>query len=462
MKSGLWKEVELSDPLIHECAPMPRALFEQGKMKVWRLSSEALRSRLLFGGRETHWVIKSVANTSLGSIGCEISEISCWAAQSGTGYVAVDLKLSCAGAQASSPIGVADFLDALHHIRFMKRGASLVATVQVDPRSDKGEPAPLAITPDLRWTKDPEMQGRYSVTLPIQALVGWLFALVTDRDERERVEASLENPTTLHAYAFVDVCSVQGRDASESARVVLVNHVGEMAHARRALQRNPSTGDCPAGVRVFEYSHGAFFTMSPECTAFIAIDQDDSEFWQTTMPHHMMREYFSIQILTMYQRHVVDEIRRLAGLRIKGSETPTREEDQEWEQIQQIAIAAKAHAFFIEVSMRTNHARFEKVLRETMHVDRAFDLAMSLVDSLCETQIAGIEMRREKKLRFWQGVAGATILPTLGLTVMNVNMIGWTTATEGLSLWWVIAWTLGLGGVGWMLSARAASRMRSP
>jgi hypothetical protein len=230
-----------------------------------------------------------------------------------------------------------------------------------------------------------------------------------------------------------------------------------MAPASRGLNRSLETEGAESGVRAFAYAEDAYFVMSPESTAFIAIDQDDAEFWRETMPTHVLGPYFTVQLLTMYQRHVVDEVRRLAGtVRAEPLERGTDATGVDrWERVQARALDGKSHGFFIEVSVRTNYLRFEWLLRHVLQVDRAYELAMGLVDALCETQIATAEIRRERETRerndFWQSVAGALMLPTVVLTFLNVNIRGWT-SDEGLGLLSVTLTTVACGLLGiWML-----------
>jgi hypothetical protein len=46
---------------------------------------------------------------------------------------------------------------------------------------------------------------------------------------------------------------------------------------------------------------------------FVLVDQDDVEFRREKIPKYGLGLYFTVQLLRMYLRHIVDDLRRLAG-----------------------------------------------------------------------------------------------------------------------------------------------------
>ena len=445
----IWEPPEPDDALLHELAPAPRELCgSEGGMRIWRMTSRALQSPTFLGGSRESWLLECRDHKGEAAIPVKIASVCCWSAREGLAYIILDLELlervNARGTEGSAATRVEDFLDALHHARFLHRGgATLVREQQIHPRSGRSSPPDMELLGQRSW-KPIDQEGRFRFELPVGDLMDALFHRITGRSATERSRASLGNPNALHAYALLDVRSSHASTREDAARKRLVLQAAEMAPAKRDIRRTLVCDMPDAGVRAYEYSENAFFACSPECTVFLSIDQSDTPFWKNTMPRHVLDEYFAIQILTMYQRHIVDEVRRLAGAGDRlgpGSSPGDRDHDRWWEAVQERALRAKSDGFFIEVSMRTNHARFESILRQTLHVDRAYEMAMGLVDALCETQIARVEMRREQDSRRreqrWQTIAGFTILPTIGLTILNINMDGITVREDGMT-WWAV------------------------
>jgi hypothetical protein len=444
----LWEAEGPSDACIHELAPAPVALFEHARgMRLWRMSSQGRDKYGLSTHGKARWMLGLGSGAKRRAIAFRVTGAQLWASGDGIGYLAVDIEPS--GSERDALPSVAEFLDALHYVRFLERdGASFDGSAFIDPRYSTQPPVPVQIggfTVGDGWKAEGE-PGTYSASFRVSSLYAALFHLLTGRDANAMRDAALENSATLRAFVFADVRSTSGDTQDPASELELLLQVAEMAHAKREIARLLDTGNTRSGVRHDEYAQGAYFAYSHECTAFLAFGQPNTPFWRQDMPHHVLNEYFAIQILTMYQRHLVDEVRRLAGSGNTDALGASEEAlDQWWDRMQERAIDAKARGYFIEVSVRTNHARFESTLREVLQVDRAYDLAMGLVDSLCESQIARVEMRRERESRrrekFWQLVAGAALFPTVGLTVMNVNMPGLTTEKDGLPLITVLLYT---------------------
>jgi hypothetical protein len=453
---SLWELQELTDAALHELAPAPKALFGQARgMRHWKMSEDGLRqSGFPKNTKKGAWSLHINRSGVRHPIPVQVTSFGLWASGEGIGYSTVDLQLR--HGEATSAPSLDDFLNVLHFARFLRKGGStLEAVAYVDPAYSSEAPKPLGIGglsvgSEWRAGDDP---GHYHATLPLKELLCALYRQLTGRDADSMDRAVLENREALRAFVMVDLPTL-GHDAHAGEHELLLQ-IAEMAPSSREIGRTLEPHSRGTGLAHYEYSQGAHFLFSQECTAFVAIGQPRKPFWTETMPHHVLNEYFTIQIMTMYQRHLVDEVRRLAAR--GGSKADSRSEeshDRLWDQIQVRAIDAKARGYFLEVSVRTNHGRFESTLREILHVDRAYELAMGLVDALCETQIARVEMRREREARrrdrFWQFVASIVLLPTFVLTFLNVNMPGITTDGEGLAFTQVFLLALAAAVLGWV------------
>ena len=466
----LWSSPPLNDARIHELAPAPRELCRAAEgLRAWIMTAEAHQAASVLGRNRDPWWLEIEMGSRSQTIPIRIGEIGCWASQEGLAYLYLDLELvdrpkSKQHADVDA-VTLRSYLDALHSTRFLyEKGAKLWSETTVDPRSGRTEPRRMLLSGGSDW-QGTGTNGHFRLETSIRCITDSLFELVTGRPRKERTDACLENPTTLRAYAFLDVCSEADSSMSEAHHHELVRQIAEMAPPDREIGRALLLDGSDLSVLAYPYSEGAYFACTSECTTFVSINRPRNDFWCNAMPSHVLREYFTIQLLTMYQRHIVDEVRRLAGA-TDAFDTSIEERNRHWEAVQERAIRAKAHGFFIEVSMRTNHTKFEAQLRRVLHVDRAYELAMGLVDALCETQIARVEMRREAATRrreqLWQWIAGATIFPTIALTVLNVNMNGLTVDKEGMSLQNVLLLTvlfIALGfGLTWVLTRMQQKR----
>ena len=120
---------------------------------------------------------------------------------------------------------------------------------------------------------------------------------------------SLKNPCAARAYAFPMLTSDTERAPKVALNEVLRKLI-EMAPAEREVLRPPSEWSDGAGVRVFEYSEGAFVGASRVGTALVAVNQKSTDIWRTGMREHLQKESFAIRILTLLQRHQIDELGR--------------------------------------------------------------------------------------------------------------------------------------------------------
>ena len=120
---------------------------------------------------------------------------------------------------------------------------------------------------------------------------------------------SLKNPCAARAYVFAMLTSDTERAPKVALNEVLRKLI-EMAPAEREVLRPPSEWSDGAGVRVFEYSEGAFVGASRVGTALVAVNQKSTDIWRKGMREHLQKESFAIRILTLLQRHQIDELGR--------------------------------------------------------------------------------------------------------------------------------------------------------
>ena len=377
----LWTAEAASDNRIAELSAAARQLFlNEPTVRVWTTGAQALAR--FFRTQTVEWSASGVRGSD--PIPIRFSGLEVWASHCGIGYLVISITLK----KPTDDAALASFLDLVHFSRYLDRRehASLDGRFKRSPehRGATQEPPTLEFC-ETKWSADGTNAS--IVKTSIDALCTWLLdKAIGDSSALSKepgalyAHLSLENPCAARAYVFAMLTSDTERPPKVALNEVLTQLI-EMAPAGREVLRPPSEWSEGAGVRVFEYSEGAFFGASRECTAFVAVNQKSTDFWRNGMPEHLQKEYFAIQILTLLQRHQIDELRRLIAV-------TNGVRDDTWRRLQARAIELKSRGFFVEVSVRTNHARFEHLLRTVTNLERAYEIAVTLVDSLIETHIS--------------------------------------------------------------------------
>ena len=417
---ALFRRIDSDDARLLELIPTVRELVREGDIAIWHAGEEALAS--LFGTREAAWHVQPRGRRP--PVPVSWRGIELWASRSGIAYASVAIETREESAIRGDPGGAfARYLDLVHFTRHLRAraGTRIVAEAKDAPRC-----APPFR--DARWQTAPD--GRHVLETGTHALADWLVELLTGDASLDYASVALENPAAARAYAFA-LLERQGGPAAGAPDVDdVAAQLVEMAHADRVMNRLIADDESGAGMTSIRYAHDARFAVSRECTAFVAIDQPGDEFWLSGMPTHLGQEYFAIQMLTLLQRHQLDELRRLVAVaNARGWEV--------WNRLESRTIEVKARGFQVEVSARSNHARFEQIVRAVLRVDRAYEVATELIDSVLEAHIAHqqeianearerLQAEERESDRNLQWIAVLFVFPSLVLTVLNVTIKGLT------------------------------------
>lgn len=276
----------------------------------------------------------------------------------------------------------------------------------------------------------------------------------------------IDIPRTLRSYLVLSVARVSHDDSPPAGRCDpvlerrLLYHVCEQAPPQRRLDLPTSTarGDYVRGDS-FEYADGVHFVASREGVAFVAIDRDmTDEFWKSTMVNHLRSAYYLHYVMTQYQRHAIESLRRA----VQDAERDQQISEEEWRRVKQRSARVRASGFFVELARTNNHARFERLVRDMAQVDRLFSLTTRAVDDLVALKIEAIEaerISRQKALqKRWEGFATAGAFGSLLLGFLSVNLRGFTTEGEGLRIGLAIALFSGFLGAGFLIGRRNSGR----
>jgi len=286
---------------------------------------------------------------------------------------------------------------------------------------------------------------------------------------------AIDIPRTLRSYLCLSVSRVGhlglapvGRCAPELQRQLLYQ-ICEQAPPHRLLHlpTGAGRGDYVRGDS-FEYSDGVHFVASREGVAYVAIDRDmGEEFWGNTMVNHLRASYFLHYLATQYQRHAIEGLRRA----VESAERDQRISDEEWRKVKEHSTRVRSAGFFVELARTNNHARFERLVRDMAQVDRLFDLTTRAVDDLVAMKIEGIEAeqarrqteqaRRQQELQErWAWIGTPIAATSLCLGFMSMNLRGWTTEGEGLSIDRAFLLVLGVAAIGALAGILIARKFR--
>lgn len=435
----LWSTIDESNQRVHELAATVRHLVADGTIEVWHAGDDEVAA--LFGTGSITWSLLPPGGRP--PVPIVFRRIEFWGARYGIGYLVITIALDddAAAAATGTDAGGSDgwsndafarYLDLISFSRHVggRKPSRLRGALRIgsEPR---GAPDFCA---NASWRQNPG--GPPSIETDFPTILSWALGQIVGQGARY-TDLALENPHAARAYAFALV----DRASTGLQCGPLVTQIVEMAHADRLVNRLVEDDHEGTGMRSFCYAHDAYFAASRECTAFVAADQPPTPFWRHGLPNHLHHEYFAVQVLTLLQRHQLDELRRLIAVaNLRGGEV--------WKQLESRAIEVKSRGFFVEVALRTNHARFEHMLRAISRIDRSYEVAMALVESVLEAHIARQqEIANESRERLrtqerdadrvLQSIAVLFLLPTLVLTFLNVNIRDLTSEGEGLSVGWV-------------------------
>lgn len=273
----------------------------------------------------------------------------------------------------------------------------------------------------------------------------------------------IDIPRTLRSYFSLCVARADSLGMAPVGRCEpdlqrrLLYHVCEQAPPHRLLHLPTGTarGDFVRGDS-FEYAEGVHFVASREGVAYVAIDRDmQDEFWGKTMVGHLRTAYFLHYLVTQYQRHAIEGLRRA----VESAERDQRISDEEWRKVKDHSARVRSAGFFVELARTNNHSRFERLVRDMAQVDRLFDLTTRAVDDLVAMKIEGIEAeqarrqteqaRRQQELQErWAWIGTPIAVTSLFLGFMSMNLRGWTTEGEGLSIDRAFLLVLGVAAIG--------------
>jgi hypothetical protein len=412
----------------------------------WRMSSKALQDRAGFGG-DRGWKLAWGSEDEPSVQQFRFLSVQMMLFDTGLGYITFEIQPS------ADALGA--WHDVLHHFQFHdgRRDVRLQAPV-LGPRV---EPMSLGATELTLHARIVEMLDS----------VGAGYGL--SESERARWWEPAEQSGQLHAFGGVVL-----RDAPEDfeSRHRILNRFVEMAHRSRSLDPVASDSEIAARERM-QYDDRSWFTASKDVCLFVAFDPDRGrapDFWLSVMPGHLRATYAVIDLFTQYQWHCIETIRTktiqaTSFLQRISSDTSAQRLGRV-RALQETVMAVRARGFFTEITRRRNHARFERFLRQITRIDEMHRIAIDGAEAVGNWVVR--EWEREERMRAEAArvrrergddsrnnllliltVGTVASLPLqLVAAILSINILGVTTANEGLGVMGLAASVAGALGLG--------------
>ena len=160
---------------------------------------------------------------------------------------------------------------------------------------------------------------------------------------------------------------VRGGEADERARVRYRVH--NYFHAQREIA--PSAADLADDAPgLLAYAADQCFVSSLEGAIFVGFDVPDTEFFQTTLPHHIRDSYFLLFLLALHQRFALMALSDAVTRHWVHGSTAEREAAFERLRARLLDFAARGH--FGQVSQRHHHHRSYRHWCDDFEVDRLY------------------------------------------------------------------------------------------
>ena len=376
----------------------------------------------------------------------------------------------------------ADFQRLLYHLRYLEdsRGADVGITRAVRSKGDSGEweervedfrPGFLEDAEDTKDKKDKKLH--------LGTLQKALMSRLGSKDETcWWQDAYVRGRTISYSVVFLD--AVREQDVART-----------LYQIRRAFPTDrvirPSAKDLDlTSDDLLCYAEDQWFSFSLDSSAFAAFDAPEHEFFRTVLPQHLRRQYFIPFLLALHQRFVLSSLSSQVATQWLTTLEPVDTSDPEdakqlfekrkvfFEKIQLSLLDFTARGYFRQVMHLHNHHQAYRRWQEVFLVHELYQEVRDEVREMHEylmarhsEQLAEIARRQEvaekkaaeeelkrreedeasrlleleaeekraKKLESLVTALGFIFgIPALWLSFLGVNLKGFTSGDEGLTV----------------------------
>lgn len=434
-------DVGLNAELNQRLSRSARSLFQGDigpRAMAWKLHRQSTE-------RE-EWCIKRLRAV----IPCELLDVELWMFPVGIAYLTITLKLA-----ATSTITCEQFAEVYQELLIRADTRTSIGRRQAIRESQlhvaKADSRPDAECSrgDLDDILDCGQLDKLICKIGERVLSDWRRSAATT----DFGDYCLESSSVLRSYACLYLAP-QEDEHSESEVNEMLRHLGERMKPSRALGPTDATGLTYKATEACGFiGNQSFFTTSRESTVFVSVSAHlrDPNLWKSKMKGDLANNYFYIYLMTIMQSDALAELRRRASFAYN--------DESHVEQLEERFVRTIAEGYFSSVSDRSATVPLEKLLRSVYQIDRAYEAAVAVAQIICETSVARYEREENRRATYWQLFAGLTIMPSLYLTFMNVNIKGLT--DQGVPMDQTVVGLLVFALVGPMIAVICSPRLRT-
>jgi len=329
---------------------------------------------------------------------------------------------------------LAEWLDFVHAFRFL-RGRSEI-TIRAEKRKSREETVAFVPAGVLDSTSDH--------TFSFMDVIAGLLTT-----------AASQGATWWRPVFVPDTClpftNISVRGASEEDRTAVIYRMRNFFHATQDI--HPSSEDLkPDHPMSLAYTANQWFLFSLNGGAFASFDAPDTEFFKTTLPGHLRNIYFLAFLLVLHQRFA---LAMLSEQVVQHGLNGTEEEQLEaFKRIRDSLLLFTARGYFTQAMQSDHHHRYYRKWQEVLQIPQLYDEVRDEVRDMYERSTLCLRQRddererreekRDKRLEERLSLLGLLFaVPALIVGFLGVNIRGYTSHEDGLSLAVVTSWFVG-------------------
>jgi hypothetical protein len=396
--------------------------------RMWHLSSEALQSPRGLGGGgkspQVDWSLllaQRASDTAPRRIPLRIEGVRLVLFRVGVGFITV-----CA--EPTTP-ELGDWLDFVHHFRFLS--GRRARKVRAQRRSGEQRET-AAFFPDCTGgtAQHPAGEGGFG------EIVDALLRTASPAAAPWWEEVFVPDQMLPFVALFVE-------EVPEDVTPMLLYRLRNFFNSQQEIVPGPE--DLTLGhPALLPYTNRQWFQVSLDGAAFLAVDAPATEFFTRTLPGHLRDHYFLIFLLALQQRFTLTKLtQEVSEHWLEGTE---RERVGHFKRIRDTLLEFTARGYFTQVMQREHHHRWYRKCQETFQVERLYNEVSDEVRDMHEYLL----MRQNERLERRISMLGVLIgIPALTIGFLGINLIGFTTSTDGLRWWQALAFILGVSALVW-------------
>ncbi|OQW99075.1 MAG: hypothetical protein BWK80_63495 [Desulfobacteraceae bacterium IS3] len=394
--------------------------------RAWKLS-DALRDTFGFGA---DWHLKTAQGNIPFSFGKGASAIQLALFRVGVGFLTIQAKPKNENTD--------DWLNFLYAFRFIRgqRNISLQGQRRTGFDSETKTPlySPFFPEPAGGIAKHPDGTGTLSEILTALLNNGVIYRF-PDQWWRE-----VFIPGQMLPFAALFVKGI-----SEEQVPHLLYKLRNFFHSGQGNSPSPEDlkSDHPSRL---PYDREQWFNFSLEGGTFLAVNPQDTPFFNQTLPDHLKDHYFLLFLLALHQRFALMMLSEKVAHNwlIKTDKASAVKREDIFEDIRSQMLLFTARGYFAQIMQRDHHHRCYLKWQEIFQTERLYREISDEIREMHEYAMMQQYRRLERRISRLGAFIG---IPSLILMYLGINIKGFTipAAAGGLEWWLAALLSFGLG-----------------